>query len=371
MAKELAPYTLRDFSKGRVSKDVVSNFLTPENSVSNSINVNFDTEIGSAKVRPGTVQLGDTVSDGDTPTGLAPFIGPSGTPDYLLAVYSNGSDASLYYYNNADGTWNLSTTLDGTLDPTAKNRFATLGGSSFITNTVDGMQDSDDADTWGTDNSIPTYKPGLVFRYAARLLASGDSTFPDRVFFSSIIDPNSSPFLTWNVDPTTGDWIDINPDDGGYVTGFSETSTFVLVFKNTGMYRMDTISKAVDPANIFNVGAVSQEAIVLCQGVTYYFSGVDIRRTNGGYPEQISRLGVQDFIDAIPLDNWTLVCSGTDQLNVYFFIGDVTLKQNTNDERAYTNVVLKFSPRDETWSVHSYAQTYKFFASFITNVTAL
>lgn len=365
------PWLLRDFRQGRVSKNSVSNFLVPENSVSNSLNVNFDEIIGSAKVRAGTVKLGSTVASGQTPLGLAPFIGPSGTPDYLLAVFSDGGAGSLYYYNNDTAAWALSTTLDATLDPDAKCRFATLGGRSFITNNVDGMKDSADADTWGTTNSIGTYLPSLVYRYKARLLAAGDPTYPDRVFFSSIIDPASSPFITWNTDATTGDWIDINPDDGGYLTGFSESSTFLLVFKNTGMYRMDTLNTTVDAENIFNVGAVSQEAITLCQGVTYYFSGVDIRRTNGGYPEQISRIGVQDFIDAIPQTNWPLVCSGTDQLSVYFFIGDVTLNVNQTNERAYTNVMLKFSPRDESWSVHSYAQSYRFLSPFITNVTAL
>jgi hypothetical protein len=80
---------------------------------------------------------------------------------------------------------------------------------------------------------------------------------------------------------------------------------------------------------------------------------------------------VQDFIDAIPLANWTSVASGTDQINVYFSIGDITLNRNTNDEKTYTNVVLKFSPRDETWSAHSYSNEFKFFAPFITTVTAL
>lgn len=277
----------------------------------------------------------------------------------------------LYYYDNNDSTWHTSTPGLGSWSQSAKNRFAVLGGRLFITNDVNGMRDSIDANNWVTTNSIGTYKPSLVYRYKGRLLASGDPTYPDRVFFSSVIEPAASPLITWNVDPTTGDWIDINPDDGGYMTGFSESSTFVLAFKNTGMYRMDTISKTVDAENIFNVGAVSQEGIVLCQGVTYYFSGVDIRRTNGGYPEQISRTGVQDFIDAIPQANWTAVCAGTDQLNVYFFIGNVILNRNQTDERSYNNVVLKFSPRDENWSVHSYAQTYKFFGSFITTVNAL
>jgi hypothetical protein len=362
MANKLPPYNWRDMRAGRISKDAVSNFIIPENSVSNSLNVNFDDVIGSAKVRAGTVLLGDTVAADNTPLGLYSFVGTSGTPKLLVAVFSNGTAGTIYYYDTA---WNTASTFTG-LDPTAINNFAVLGGSVFITNSVDGMQDSTDADTWGVDNSISGVYPSVIFRYAGRMLCAGDPGNPDRVYFSSIIDPTSSPFITWD---TVNDWIDINPDDGGFVTGFSETSTFILIFKNTGFYRMDSVSRAVDPENIFNIGAPSQQAITLCQGVTYYFSGQDIRRTNGGFPDQISRLGVQDFIDAIPNTEWSNVCAGTDGLNVYFSIGDVTLNQNKDNQRDYTNVVLKFSPRDQNWSVHSYATRIKFFAPYVTNIT--
>ena len=362
---ELIPFLLRDFRRGRISKNVVSNFLAPENSVSNSINVNFDEIIGSGKVRAGTTKLGETVSENNTPRGLAPFTGPGGNPNLLLAVFADDTSGSIYYYNT---NWNLSDKTN--LDKDEDNYFAVLGGSAFITNPEDGMFDSSNGNNWGTTNSIPSadVKPALVFRYKGRLLAAGDPQYPDRVFFSSIVDPTLNPFITWDTDPTTGDWIDINPDDGGFVTGFSENSTFVLVFKNTGMYRLDSVSRTADPENIFNVGATKQKAITLCQGVTYYFSGLDIRRTNGGYPEQISRLGVQDFIDAIPLANWDDVCAGNDGLNVYFYIGDVTLNQGQDNQRTYERVALKFSPRDETWSTHSYADVIKFFASYVTFV---
>lgn len=363
--EQLPPYLLRDFRQGRISKDVVSSLIVPENSVSNSLNVNYDEIIGSAKVRPGTVRLGDTVAAGRTPLGLAPFIGKGGDPNLLLAVYSGETEATLYYYDTA---WHASDLND--LDNEEENYFAVLGGSAFVTNPEDGMFDSANGSTWGTTNSLPAAdaKPAYVYRYKQRLLATGDPAFPDRVFFSSIVDPTASPFIEWDTDPVTGDWIDINPDDGGFTTGFSETSTFVLVFKSTGMYRLDTIAKSADAQNIFNVGATKQKAITLCQGVTYYYSGLDVRRTNGGYPEQISRLGVQDFIDAVPLENWNDVCAGNDGLNVYFFIGDVTLNAGRTNQRNYENIVLKFSPRDETWSVHSYADTIKFFASYVTFV---
>lgn len=268
----------------------------------------------------------------------------------------------LYYY---DTSWHTSTPgLGAAWSETVKSRFAVLGGSQFITNSVNGMKDSSDMNTWGTTNSIGTYKPSLVYRYGARLVAAGDATYPDRVFFSSIIDPSTSPFITWNVNATTGDWIDVNPDDGGYITAFSETSTFLLLFKNNGMYRVDTVNKSTDPQNIFNIGAVSQEAVTLCQGITYFFSGIDIRQTDGGFPQQISRAGVQDIINAIPQSSWSSVSAGNDGLNVYFDIGDVTINTNEDDQTTITNCRLKFSPRDQSWSIHSYSKNFKFSSLF-------
>lgn len=358
------PFEFRDFSKGRISPYSANTYLSPKNSVSGCLNVNFDTIIGSAVVRNGTTKLGNTVASNKTPLGLGQFVGPGGSPNLLLSVFSGTSNATLYYYN---GSWNTSGLT--ALSNTSKTRFAVLGGSAFMANGVDAMKSSTDGNTWVTTNCITSgATPSLLFKTKGRLLAGGDSTYRDRIFFSSIISPASSPFITWNTNSTTGDWIDVNPDDGGYVTGFAETSDVTLVFKNTGMYRLDAINKTIDAQNIFNIGAVSQEAITTCQGITYYFSGIDIRRTNGGYPEQISRLGCQDFIDAVPQSNWSSVCSGNDGLNVYFSIGDVTLSTGQYNQRTFTNVVLKFSTRDESWSIHSYAQKPRFYTQY-TNST--
>ncbi len=285
----------------------------------------------------------------------------------LLSVFGNGTVGKLYAW---DGTNNTLSDLVA-LSPTAKNRFSTLGGSEFLTNNVNGMFSSTDGLTWvnGTSNDCidsGDAKPSLVFRYQQRLVAGGDPTFPDRVFFSSVIDPNASPFITWNTDPSTGDWIDVNPDDGGNVTGFSENSTFLLVFKDTGMYRLDVLNKTVDPDNIFDVGAASQEGIVLCMGVTYFFSGNGVYRTNGGYPEQISRAGVQDIIESLSPSVWSSVAGGTDGLNVYFSLGTIVVDEGTESRRVIDNCVLKFSPRDQSWSVHSYRgeKNYRFLTQF-------
>lgn len=340
--------------QGRITPSAIEEYLVPQNSVKDCFNVIFDQIVGAAVVRPGTTTTG-TVASGKTPLGLNTFVGKGGSPNYIMSAFKGASNATVYYY---DGTWHA--TNKTALSNTAKDRFATLGGSVFFTNNVDGMFDSPQGTTFGTTNSAATIKPSLIYRYNARMLASGDPTYPSRVYFSSIVDSASSPFITWNVNATTGDWIDINPDDGGYNTAFSETSTFALVFKNNAMYRLDTVNKSTDPQNIFNIGAVSQEAVVNCQGVVYFFSGTDIRQTDGGFPQQISRAGVQDIINAIPQANWADVAAGTDTLNVYFFVGDVTLNANTSNAFTISNCALKFSPRDQSWSVHSYASKYLF-----------
>jgi hypothetical protein len=355
----LQPLSLRDFSKGRLTQYSASNFLLPVNSVSDSLNVNYDTVIGDGVVRLGTTILGATIAANKTPLGMAEFVNSSGTPNLTIAVLSGASTATIYYY---DTSWHASGAT--ALSNTAYNRFATLGDYCFRVNGVQSMTSSTDGNTWGTTNCITTDSviPSLIIRTKARLLVSGFSSYRSRVYFSSIIAPQSSPKLTWSTSATTGDWIDVNPDDNGAVTGFAETSNTCLVFKNNGMYRMDVVNKTVDTQNIFNIGAIAQESITSCQGVVYFFSGLDIRQTTGDFPEQISRLGVQDFIDAIPQANWSKVCSGTDGLNVYFGIGDVTV-----NNRALTNVVLKYSTRDSTWSVHSYSKAYKFFSQFTTS----
>jgi hypothetical protein len=199
------------------------------------------------------------------------------------------------------------------------------------------------------------------------MLASGYSTYPSRVYFSSVINSDDPTGITWNTTPGVGDWIDVDPDDGGIITGMAVNSTTILIFKNNAMYRLSAPNRSVDADNIFNVGAVSQEAIVNCLGLTYFYSGNGIYSTDSTFPVQISRIGVQDFIDAIAPPQSGLpsqVFAGTDGFNVYFSIGNITLNYGPEDQRTYSNVVLKFSPRDQNWQVFSFPERQGFYSQF-------
>ena len=359
---------IRDFRRGRITS--IADSLIPENSVSDSLNVNFDTKIGSGVVRSGTTKLGGTVSAGSTPLGLTTFSTTDLSTNLVVGVVSGATNASFRYYN---GSWNTAGTQpnSGTWSNTKKNRFANLGGRIFVANGAQAMNSTTNGNVWGTTNCLPntttTHLVGLVFRQKNRLLAAGDTLFPSRVWFSSVISPAAATTLTWADGNLGGDFIDINPDDGDYVTAFAETADQFLVFKSNAFYRLNVISKTVDTENIFDVGAVSQEAVTRCQGVAYFFSGKDIRRTAGGFPEQISRLGVQDYIDAISQSSWANVALGADDWNVYASIGNITLNTGKDNQATYKNVVLKFSTRDEAWSVHSTGDQYRFFTKYTTS----
>lgn len=89
---DLKPYTQRDFHKGRYTPASINTYLAPVNSVSESLNVNYDTIIGSGVVRLGTTKLGNTVASGRTPLGLTEFVNPElpdpeslyGTPSPMI-----------------------------------------------------------------------------------------------------------------------------------------------------------------------------------------------------------------------------------------------------------------------------------------------
>ena len=355
--KSLPMTNFRNMSQGRISNNAVNNFMIQSvypNSVSMAYNIDFDTIVGSGAVRQGTTPLGSVVASGKSPLGLAEFVGLNGTPNVLLSVFPGASTATVYYYN---GSWNASGLT--TLNNNNNCRFANLGGLSFVVNGADAMKSSVDGNTWGTTNCITAgITPSLIYRYAGVLLAAGNSGNKDRVYFSSVVDLTLSPTLTWNTADVGGDWIDINPDDGDNITGFSDVGGSVLVFKNNGFYRLDSITKASDPSLIYDKGAVSQEAITKCQGSVYFFNGNAIYTTTGGYPSQISRFGVQDFIDAIPQANWKNVCLGADAFNVYASIGEVTINGLTN------YIVLKFSTLDQSWTVRYYPVQYMFFSPY-------
>lgn len=341
------PLQLVDFKRGRISPNKVSAFSVPENSVSEALNVDFDTRIGSIVPRKGAIELFGLTS---ATHGAGIFKNSSGSTD--IALFATDTKIKI---------WNGITAVDAavTINSVNKVRFATLGNRVFFVNGI-GMFSSADGNTWNQDDCITTAFPTLILRTKQHMICAGDATYPDRIFFSSVINPTVNPFITWNTTTfasAAGGWIDINPDDNSNITALQETSDTIIVFKEKTFYRVDTISKSVSATEIFNVGTLSQESTTRCYGMVYFYTGKQIMRTDGGYPEQISRVAVQDYLDVIT--DKTKVNMWSDYNNVYTSIGDITLKGKT-----LTNVVLKFNVLDESWTVYTYSRFMKDFVTY-------
>ena len=339
--------SMRQFLNGRIGR--VSNFLLPEGAVTTAKNVHFD-ELGQVKLRPGTTLINAHVSDNYACLGLHYL---KGTNSQLLAVFSDGTNSDVYY--NAAGTW---TKITGLTDQTKdlKTRFTTFLDQAIVVN------GTDIAEAWfgtGTaDQSIGTlandlnlddmdsYKCSLVEAFKARVYMAGNTTTPDRLFFSKVA--SSTPHITWT--PTT-DWVDIGSRDGSNITALKRYAYDLLVFKKEFLYRYRG-SAGVDPEPLINIGTPSQEAVVEGKKGIYYFSSdpVGIYVYTGGQPVEISR-AVSDFLEAIPSTYFATVNGFTeaDGDHICFNIGDVTV-----GGVSWTNVVLRYTISSQVWTVYSY-----------------
>ena len=324
----------RTFNQGLVDPDSVGRFLSDETvpaSVEKAWNVVFGEKQGAIAVREGSSQVGGDVSGATDVLGIHAI--RTATNNIDVAIFKDSGGAADAYYLNGS-TWTAAT---GWVNKTANNHnFAQLNGSIFVANGADAMMSSSNGSAWSTTNCPTGITPLFVVAYRGQLLVATRT----RVYFSSVVDPSSSPFITWD---TANDWFDVNPDDGGYITGFARVGNVLVVMKNNGMYRVDIVSEAVTPDDIYDVGAISQSGMTVCQGVLYFYSGEAIYITEGSsFPQRISR-AIEPILAQV--SNTQDVYMTRDEFNVYVDVGDITYKGDS-----YPNSVFVWSTQDSTWT---------------------
>lgn len=345
------PYSIRSFPIGRVSTNEVSDILMQEGSVADAKNVHFDT-IGKVKGRPGVTLINSQISDTYSCLGLYYFEASDSTKSQLLTVFSDGTNNDVYYKNSTSWTKTL---VDDT--KALKTRFTTFLDQVIRVNGTDNATAWTGSGAWsqnaGTSandlnlDDMDSYDCSLIETFKQRVYMAGNSTSPDRLFFSTI--PTSDPYITWN---PTDDYVDINPNDGNNITALKRYALDLLIFKTNFIYRYKGIS-GVDPEPLIKVGTPSQEAVLEAKNGIYFYhaNSAAIFKYTGGYPQEISR-PVADFLKAIPSTYFTTVNCWTDSDgdHVYYNIGDVTVSGV-----AWTNVVLRYTISSEAWTVYNYA----------------
>ena len=331
MAK-LQPAALRDLSGGMVS--FASDVLIPDNAAKFSMNFHFDV-VGKATQRDGTTLLGDVVSSTHDCQGLFQHI--AGGTNRLLSVF-NGV---VYAYNGT--TWSSTNTVSSA---SAKVRFADFIGYAFQ---VGGGSSpaSWDGGSWGSTNLSGAPTTTLLAPYKDRLYLAGNSTYPDRVFFSSIVSLSNT--ITWNQNTQ---YFDVNPDDHGNITALAVTSNVLLILKRHATYRWNG-------SGLFQLegdaGTTSQESVALSPrgGLAFFFNENGVYMTNGGYNMEVSR-PIYDWVKAVDPTYYESVAGFCDADHYYCSVGDIT-----KDGRTFSNVWFVYTLSSKNWGIYSFADSFR------------
>jgi len=328
---------LTNLQSGLITPSAVSESQMPMEAVSESINLNFD-RIGSVSLREGTTLLGNNL--GGTLLGLYEFRDSSGSNSQLISVVGT----KVYYLSG--GTW----TEIRTVTTGQKARFSTFLNNVFMVNGADQTVTWDGNPinlftTTGNSNQSPSAK--YIENYRSRMWVAGNVTYPDRIYYSSIPSAEAIPAITWDTDNTTGDWIDISPQDGENITALKRDKNALLVFKQNHIYRVYSTSQT-DPDPKISVGTYSQESVVDAKDGVYFFHPTGIYRYQEGGVLDISQ-PIIDFIKNIPASQYENVCGWQDGNHIYWSLGDITENGIT-----HTNIVIRYTISSQVWTTYSY-----------------
>lgn len=344
----LPPLVRTSLESGLICDGSVGESVRPETSVSEAINMDFQT-IGPASVRLGVTQIGSTLSG--TILGIHQLIDTVNVPatgTQLIVV----SGANVYYLSGASYNSIRSVTAG------QKAHFADLLNNTFMVNGVDPTaiwngQTSSGFLTTGSASGAPVGK--YIDTFLSRVWIAGNPSYPDRLYYSTTPVAEVTQDVTWSTDPVTGvQWADISPNDGQSITALKKYRTKLLVFKQDSIYQVYGIN-SFDQDPYFAVGTYSQESIITTKaGLFFHHSSGFYNYNVYGMTQQIS-IPINDIVNAIPSSSYASVAGWIDPDgdNINWAIGTVTYGGVT-----YPNMVVRYRISTQVWSHRVYPTQY-------------
>ena len=338
----LPPISRKSLKSGLINQGAVSENERPESSVMESINFHFDA-IGSATVRKGSTRLGDQKSGNIL--GLHYLVDTVTAGANTQTIMVNGTVA--YYLSG--GTWTSKRTG---LTAGSKARFTTYLNFAFMVNGADATAIWDGSgSSFATNGNAASAPVGqYIENFRSRVWIAGNSTYPSRLYYSSVPSSVTTPIITWDTSVTTGQWIDISPSDGDSLTGLQRFRNVMIVFKTNRLYRVFDIGQT-DPDPYYAVGTSSQESVLETKaGVFFHHASGFYQYNVYGIVQEISR-PIWDIVRAIPSSYYTSVAGWleADGDHVVWSVGTVTVNGIT-----YTNLYVRYTISTMTWTHYTY-----------------
>lgn len=339
----LPPIVRKTLRSGLINPGAVSENDRPESSVMESLNFHFDA-IGSATLRKGSTRLGDQKSGNIL--GMHYLVDTvAGTNTQTIMV--NGTVA---YYLAGGTTW---TSIRTGLTAASKARFVTYLNFAFMVNGTEAtaIWDGNTGGSWVTTGNAANAPTGkFIENFRGRVWIAGNTTYPSRLYYSSVPSSETTPVITWNTDVATGQWIDISPSDGDKMSGLQRFRNKMLVFKTNRIYRVMDIGQT-DPDPWYAVGTYSMESVLETKaGVFFHHSTGFYQYNTYDVVQEISR-PIWDIVRAIPTSAYEDIAGWVeaDGDHVCWSVGNVTVNGT-----AYTNLVVRYTISTMTWTHYSY-----------------
>src|SRR3990167_5116168 len=334
----------RDFSGGNVQ--AVSSDIANPSSVPFSINLLFSEILGEAVSRPGTGLVGAPGS-GDC-IGLFQHLDTTGANSVLMAGFGTS------IYNAVSGA-----SLTASLTSGAKQRFATFLNATLMLNGVEARAYTSAAGfvSSGGVLNVDGVPAGGQFpiEFKDRLYCA----VADRIYYTNT--PTSGS-VSWSA--TGSGSIQVEQEDGGgTIQSLSKVPGYLMLYKQRSLKRWNFDSSF--PESLINIGTQSHKSVVQARGKNYFFYGPNgFYETAGGYPKRISR-PVQRIIDAIASSFYASVNGWSDNENIYWSIGDVTVDWGRGFTETYNNVVLRYTIDTQQWAPLQYAHEFRALHQYI------
>lgn len=345
MARLESTVRWRDVSGGNVQK--VSSDITIPNGVPFSLNLLFDKVLGEALSRNGTSLL-STPSVGNPCLGLYQHLDSTFVNSLLFAAF-NGS-----VYDAATGSESLAS-----LSSTAKCRFTTFLNATLMLN---GAQSRSYTNAGGWISTGGAFDLGNIPAGATYPIEFKDRIYAvvtDRVYYTA---PVSAGVCQWTA-TGSGSLQAEQEDGGGTIQGINKVPGYLMLYKQRSLKRWNFDSTF--PEDLVNIGTQSNESIVRARGKNFFFYGPNgFYETDGKYPVLISR-PVQRIIDGIASSFYEHVNGWSDNYDVYWSVGDVTVDFDRGYTETYTNVVLRYNIDSQQWSTHRYAHQFRAMHQYI------
>ena len=342
----------RDVSAGNFQK--VSSDITLKSAVPFSMNLLFDKVIGEAVSREGTNIVNAQLVAGSPCLGLFQHLDSTVANNKLFSVFSTsiydilGGAVSLAGLT-ASADANFMTFLNTTLMLNgAEARSYTSAGGWVSTGGALGV------------NGVPS---GAKFpiEFKDRVYAA----VTDRLYYTNVVTGGA---VSWSASGSGSLQVE-QEDGGGTLQALNKVPGYLMIYKQRSLKRWNFDSTF--PEDLVNIGTQSHKSVVRARGKNFFFYGPNgFYETAGNYPKLISR-PVQRIIDGIASSFYSKVNGWSDNNNIYWSIGDITVDFDRGYTETYTNVVLRFTIDTEQWAPLQYAHEFRAMNQYISGTDTL